>query len=200
MRDAGTNAVADEQAPVHEATRAERPRGRHRKPRPRRMLVAVGGLALAAGALSLMRLAPEPPGGTDGGVTATDIEPAEIEPADVEPTAAGSTESHVPVSDTGSATAEGAPRPRRSPSAIAPPNGGSGPERASRPTITPAATPPAFPRTAAPGDPTAAPEPLKPPTPEKPSPPTPRPPTSDPDPDRPDLCVPIVGLCLDNPG
>ena len=34
-----------------------RPRGRHRKPRPRPVLFAVGGLALAAGALSLLRVA-----------------------------------------------------------------------------------------------------------------------------------------------
>ncbi|MGW2639505.1 hypothetical protein [Streptomyces sp. NPDC001348] len=35
-------------------------RGRHRKPRPRRALIAAGGLALAAGALSLVRMAPDP--------------------------------------------------------------------------------------------------------------------------------------------
>lgn len=34
-------------------------RGRHRKPRPRRAVLAAGGLALAAGALSLVRMAPE---------------------------------------------------------------------------------------------------------------------------------------------
>ncbi|WP_128380813.1 hypothetical protein [Streptomyces cavernae] len=34
-------------------------RGRHRKPRPLRSFYAVGGLALAAGALSLARVAPE---------------------------------------------------------------------------------------------------------------------------------------------
>jgi len=52
-----------------------RPRGRHRKPRPRRILFAVGGLALAAGALSLLRMAPQPTGG-DTGVEATDIDPS----------------------------------------------------------------------------------------------------------------------------
>ncbi|MFF4502208.1 hypothetical protein [Streptomyces sp. NPDC001401] len=35
-------------------------RGRHRRPRPRKLLFAVGGLALAAGALSLVRMAPDP--------------------------------------------------------------------------------------------------------------------------------------------
>ncbi|MFD5446189.1 hypothetical protein [Streptomyces tendae] len=34
-------------------------RGRHRRPRPRKVLLAAGGLALAAGALSVVRLLPE---------------------------------------------------------------------------------------------------------------------------------------------
>ncbi|MFF0790954.1 hypothetical protein [Streptomyces spiralis] len=41
-------------------------RGRHRRPRPRKVLLAAGGLALAAGALSLVRLAPEYAGGGPG--------------------------------------------------------------------------------------------------------------------------------------
>ncbi|NGO49097.1 hypothetical protein [Streptomyces ureilyticus] len=109
--------VADVRTTGHEADpcRTERPRGRHRKPRPRRMLMAVGGLALAAGALSLMRLAPEPPGGTGGDVTATNIDPAEIEPADIEPTAVGATQAPASVSDTGEAVvAKGTPTSRSS--------------------------------------------------------------------------------------
>ncbi|MDQ0992718.1 hypothetical protein [Streptomyces sp. V3I7] len=47
-------------------------RGRHRRPRPRRALLAAGGLALAAGALSLVRSAPESGVGGPG--------PAEAEP------------------------------------------------------------------------------------------------------------------------
>jgi hypothetical protein len=35
-------------------------RSRHRRPRPRKVLLAAGGLALAAGALSLVRLMPDP--------------------------------------------------------------------------------------------------------------------------------------------
>ncbi|MER5228101.1 hypothetical protein [Streptomyces flaveus] len=200
MRDAGTKPVADGRAPVHEVASVpvERSRGRHRKPRPRRVLVAVGGLALAAGALSLMRLAPEPPGGADGGgggVTATDIETA-----DIEPTAVGATEAPRPVSDTRSAVAEGTPAPRNSPSATKPPSGGNERERASDPAVTPTATPPTPSRTAASGQPTAAPEAAKPPAPEKPSNPTPQPTSPAPHPDRPQLCVPIVSLCLDAPG
>ncbi len=40
-----------------------RTRGRHRRPRPRKVLLTAGGLALAAAALSLVRLAPEYAGG-----------------------------------------------------------------------------------------------------------------------------------------
>src|SRR5690349_20801821 len=46
-----------------------RPRGRHRRPRPRKVLFAAGGLALAAGVLSLVRLSPDP-GGAGGPGTA----------------------------------------------------------------------------------------------------------------------------------
>ncbi|MEU6771077.1 hypothetical protein [Streptomyces sp. NPDC046759] len=41
-------------------------RGRHRKPRPRKVLLAAGGLALAAGVLSLVRVAPESGAGSPG--------------------------------------------------------------------------------------------------------------------------------------
>ncbi|PIM66021.1 hypothetical protein CTU88_45525, partial [Streptomyces sp. JV178] len=50
----------DQQAPV---VLAARPRGRHRRPRPRKVLFAVGGMALAASALSLLRLASDPVSG-----------------------------------------------------------------------------------------------------------------------------------------
>ncbi|GAB2995335.1 hypothetical protein GCM10023080_072130 [Streptomyces pseudoechinosporeus] len=197
MRDVATEPVADERTPVHEAEpfRAERPPGRHRKPRPRRMLFAVGGLALAAGALSLMRLATEPPGGAGGGLTATDIEPADVEPTGIEPTAVGATEA--PVSDTGAAAVEDTPAPRASPSTTTPPSSSNEPQRVSDPAVTPTATPS---RTATPDHPTAAPKPAKPPAPEKPSTPTPEPPTATPHPGHPNLCLPIVSLCLDAPG
>lgn len=53
-------------------TNRETTRGRHRRPRPRRVLFAVGGLALAAGALSLVRMAPE---SVIGGMGTPDGEP-----------------------------------------------------------------------------------------------------------------------------
>ncbi|MEU9732373.1 hypothetical protein AB0E07_13110, partial [Streptomyces sp. NPDC048002] len=48
------------------------PRGRHRRPRPRKVLLAAGGLALAAGALTLVRL---PPASGPGGLAAPEAEP-----------------------------------------------------------------------------------------------------------------------------
>ncbi|NEC30932.1 serine/threonine protein kinase, partial [Streptomyces sp. SID8111] len=46
-----------------------RPRGRHRKPRRRKVLLVAGGLALAAGTLGLVRLV-SGPGGADTGAVA----------------------------------------------------------------------------------------------------------------------------------
>ncbi|MYW45496.1 hypothetical protein GT346_19740, partial [Streptomyces sp. SID161] len=54
-------------APGHGPGRAPGvPRGRHRRPRPRRVLFAAGGLALAAGVLSLVRITPESGVGAPG--------------------------------------------------------------------------------------------------------------------------------------
>ena len=46
---------------------AFRPRGRHRRPRPRKVVLAAGGLAFAAGVLGLLRVVPD---GTGGGPVA----------------------------------------------------------------------------------------------------------------------------------
>ena len=61
-------------------------RGRHRRPRPRKILLAVGGLAVAAGALSLVRMAPE--GALGGGGLGT----AEAEPRLDDPHAGSGTD------------------------------------------------------------------------------------------------------------
>ncbi|MFI1162434.1 hypothetical protein ACH4UM_02195 [Streptomyces sp. NPDC020801] len=52
-----------------------RVRGRHRRPRPRRVLLAAGGLALATGVLSLVRLAPVAPESGNGGPGSAEAEP-----------------------------------------------------------------------------------------------------------------------------
>ncbi|MGW0499132.1 hypothetical protein ACWD0Z_28015, partial [Streptomyces sp. NPDC003007] len=52
--------VPIEPDPAENGPFTPRVRGRHRKPRPRKVLLAAGGLALATGALSLLRLASGP--------------------------------------------------------------------------------------------------------------------------------------------
>ncbi|MEU2881057.1 hypothetical protein ABZ651_33685, partial [Streptomyces sp. NPDC007070] len=56
-----TSTVREGQA--HLGVIGVRARGRHRRSRRRKALLAAGGLALAAGALGLVRLAPEYAGG-----------------------------------------------------------------------------------------------------------------------------------------
>ncbi|MEV2236059.1 hypothetical protein AB0H69_46955 [Streptomyces phaeochromogenes] len=202
-----------------------RPRGRHRKPRPRRILFAVGGLALAAGALSLLRMAPQPTGG-DTGVEATDIDPS----------AAGSTDGPaqddtgaVPVAAPPTTGAYPSPKATTGPSgstSTSEPNGlngrdgrdrlnkpnGSyesyGPAGASTPGAQRGATGPTGPRNPAPnpsGDlqdtvPITPTSPAQPPAAAAPTAPAPTPtsPGAPQNPARPGtgLCVPVVGLCF----
>ncbi|WP_167533647.1 hypothetical protein [Streptomyces marokkonensis] len=168
-------------------------RGRHRKPRPRKVLLAAGGLALAAGAVSLVRLTSAPDGGGDIGVEAG---PHPTPPA-------GTTRSGTPPPNT---TA-----PEASPSSpkalggknetpLAPPEPSSAPRTPTavpETTRTTSPTPPAPSTSGPPGTPRAPgpppPEHREPPPhrPEKPA-PTPEP-TPEPDPG---LCVPVIGLCV----
>ncbi|MFF3907736.1 hypothetical protein ACFYZJ_17410 [Streptomyces sp. NPDC001848] len=164
-----------------------RPAGRHRKPRHRRLALAVGGFALAAGALSLVRLAPESV--TGGGGT------AEAEP-------------RIDVSDTAATVAGRPSKGTAGPSTTAlrgrsdaVPSMSGGASRSGRPsTPAPRATDPATGIPEAPSTPTAArtPEPPVTATAAPPSVPSPTtaapsaPATSDP----PGLCVPLVGLCV----
>ena len=187
-------------------TNRDTPRGRHRKPRPRRVILAAGGLALAAGALSLVRMAPET---VIGGIGSPDAEPtAGAAVTDTAGNAAATVEAveavppaH-PVAATTSAVMGGEgtlPRPDVSlaPSAVptrsvvvpSPPTNTpvSGGGRGNR-TGIPAATAPApVPPHSAPQPPattTAAPEPsATPPAPDR----KPRPPA---------LCLPVVGICV----
>ncbi|MFE1441080.1 hypothetical protein [Streptomyces sp. NPDC058739] len=175
-----------------------RPRGRHRRPRPRGVLLTAGGLALAAGALSLVRLAPD--SGLGG------IGTAEAEPR-INPYRGTERASHADATDTGtprpspSATtplggAVASPLPSESPepaaseaapmpSANRPAPAGTGiPQAPSTPTprttppeAPPASTPPSRPEPT-PAQPTAPPSPTQPPKP-------------------PGLCVPVIGLCIE---
>ncbi|MFF4469401.1 hypothetical protein ACFYZ3_07550 [Streptomyces sp. NPDC001599] len=199
-------------------------RGRHRRPRSRKVLLAAGGLALAAGTLSVVRLLPEPGGGfgagaeprVEGGGRATasdraaapDRATAPATGTDGEPSGTG------PSATSAMGGLSGSPGPGLIPGLVPGPSA-SGPALP-LPTATTARTP----GTRSPGegdregqegrepgehtgDQAPAPET---PTPQpsrsdRPAPPPDRgtPPTSDPEPepDDPGLCVPVIGLCVD---
>ncbi|MGW0375001.1 hypothetical protein ACWDZW_40245 [Streptomyces coeruleorubidus] len=186
-------------------------RGRHRKPRPRKALLAAGGLALAAGALSLVRLTSGP--GTDS------VGSVEAEPRP-DPVTTGTDEA-TNTAATGPAAPEASPS---SPTALAglPASPGTrGPAAASRTpstyTATSADTRAAH--TAATPRFTAVPDTTNPPAPPAtgngkvprpaqtpPSPPNRTAPAPAPEPEKPKepedprLCVPVIGLCVDSPG
>jgi hypothetical protein len=186
------------------------PRGRHRRPRPRKVLLAAGGLAVAAGVLSLVRLTPE---SGVGGVGTAEAEPS----PDAEQSAGH------PANAAATISADPTAIPSAIPSATSVMGGASAtPTTASGVVPTPYATtaPTTVPETGtgtgtgtgtemttAPGTPqpqapAAAPGPLAPAASAAPEPaPTPTPSRTAnspaPAPSRPGLCVPIIGLCVD---
>ncbi|MGW2745297.1 hypothetical protein [Streptomyces sp. NPDC001450] len=168
-------------------------RGRHRKPRPRKVLLAAGCLALAAGVLSLLRVSP------DSGVGAPGT--AEAEPR-LDP---GGTTEHSP-EPTNDAT------PTALPSATSV-MGGFSPAPTPTPTTTttPQATATTLPGstdipttipTSAPTTTAPRPSPTTPatPTPTRTPTPTPSQTTQTPAPEQGGVCVPVIGLCVDLPG
>ncbi|MGV9450768.1 hypothetical protein [Streptomyces sp. NPDC003635] len=180
------------------------PRGRHRRPRPRKALLAAGGLALAAGALSLVRLTPE---SGLGGLGAPEAEPWADGDTDTGPSGTDRATN---------AAATVGPVPRVSPSATSAMGGLTTTPTASAtlvptPSATTAAPPPDPGTTTIPQAPnTPAPQPPRTTSPSTPQPPaaapTPapsrpaEPPSPQPSPsptDRPGVCVPIIGLCVD---
>ncbi|MFF1815157.1 hypothetical protein ACFVXW_39755 [Streptomyces sp. NPDC058251] len=176
-------------------------RGRHRRPRPRRVVFAVGGLALAAGVLSFVRMTPESVIGGGGsaeaeptGASVTDtagnaVTTVEAVPSAAHPVAARATSvlggasatptsgvSLVPTPPAPTTAAPGAiPSPHGSGPAAGPPDT-TGIPTAPLTTPPPAASTPAAPRPT-PSATTHA--------------PTPRP-------EPPVVCVPIVGICVDD--
>ncbi|MET7690257.1 hypothetical protein ABZT06_20100 [Streptomyces sp. NPDC005483] len=185
------------------------PRGRHRKPRPRKVLLAAGGLALAAGALSLVRLTPD---AGVGGFGATEPDPQAAPGADTDidtgtgadrATNAAATVGSVPQASPSSTTAMGGISATPTPGTSLGPAGSATavplPLAAAPTTIPDAPNTPAPART-----PTADTTPRAPATTAAPQPaPTTAPPTpaSTPQPTHsaqpaPGLCVPIVGLCV----
>ncbi|MEW2115956.1 hypothetical protein AB0945_12290 [Streptomyces sp. NPDC005474] len=117
---------------------ANRPRGRHRKPRPRKVLLAAGGFALAAGVLSLVRVTPD---GEVGGAGRSQA----LSDLDADPsrgTTYGDTSDDTAADHTGNTAASVGDIPRATPSASAP-MGGATPA----PTTPAAALPTSLPST-----------------------------------------------------
>jgi hypothetical protein len=171
------------------------PRGRHRRPGPRKILLAVGGLAVAAGVLSLVRLAPE--SGVGG-----------LGTAEAEPSPDATRGADRPANAAATIRADPTAIPSAIPSATSVMGGeGATPTTTSGVVPTPYATtahppaevhPPAVPETpaaATPAPEAPAPHPTSSTAPE----PTPSRPANSPSPapSRPRLCVPIIGLCVD---
>ncbi|MGW5614581.1 hypothetical protein [Streptomyces sp. NPDC003877] len=188
---------------------AARTRGRHRKPRPRKVLLAAGGLVLAVGALSLVRLSAGT--GPDGTGTIEAEPPPHPVVSDTDGTPgtaaarqgvrAGPGVSPSSTTALGSVTPSAAPR-----SALPTPSApGTGPGRAPdppgghRPGIT---TPPGRAGLPAPPPRADAPRPAPATPPDRSAPaPAPRPdaPDTPEQPQDPGLCVPVIGLCVDPP-
>ncbi|MET7782308.1 hypothetical protein ABZU94_01590 [Streptomyces mirabilis] len=177
-------------------------RGRHRKPRPRRALFAVGGLALAAGALSLARMAPESVVG--GGSGNTEAEPrsgvATDEALDAAPTVWTVPSAHpAPRGPTGAqGGASATPTSGVSPAPAAPSTAASPSATATIPSARASAPVGSEPDTT--GIPTAP--VVVPSQPHTQRPPAPSPTTHAPGPaptqNPPGLCVPIVGICVND--
>ncbi|MFD4557106.1 hypothetical protein ACFWP5_22780 [Streptomyces sp. NPDC058469] len=175
------------------------PRGRHRRPRPRKVMLAVGGLAVAAGVLSLVRLTPESavgglgtaeadPRPDPGTGTGTDRPANAAATISADPTAIPSATSVM-----GGASAS----PTTTSGVVPTPYATATPTRAESTTIPETTTattpPPAAQEPASRPTPTTAPAPTATPT------PTPSRSANSPAPapSRPSLCVPIIGLCVD---
>lgn len=178
-------------------TNRETTRGRHRRPRPRRVFFAVGGLALAAGALSLVRMAPE---SVIGGMGAPDAEPTTGTVTDTAGNAAVTVEA-VPSAHPVAATT---PAVMGGESALPTPGVSLAPTPAPTPTrfVTAPSTPVRVPVGGTPdttGVPTGqAPAPVAPRPPASTTTAAPAPSTTAPGqkPEPPGLCVPVVGLCV----
>ncbi|WP_406455384.1 hypothetical protein OH768_19695 [Streptomyces sp. NBC_01622] len=181
------------------------PRGRHRRPRPRKVLLAAGGLAVAAGVLSLVRLTPESGVGGVGTAEAepspdVDAEQSAGHPANAatirgDPTAIPSATSVMGGASATPATASGVvptPYATTAPTTVPETGTGTGAETTTAPGTPQPQAPVTAPGPLAPAT-SAAPEPTSTPPPSR----TANSPA--PAPSRPGLCVPIIGLCVDPP-
>ncbi|MET9832705.1 hypothetical protein ABZ078_26140 [Streptomyces sp. NPDC006385] len=182
------------------------PRGRHRRPRPRKALLAAGGLALAAGALSLLRLTPDSDVTTLG---TAESDPAPVSGTDTETDRSTNAAATVPTrhpkaSPTATSAMGGAGTAPTTATVVVPTGNTTAEPRPGGPATTTGESPARTPAPAPPAKPTHAPDPAK-PEPPAPAPdqtPT-NPPAPQPDqPDQPDdgdVCLPVIGLCVDPP-
>ncbi|MER7721013.1 hypothetical protein ABTX99_29465 [Streptomyces flaveolus] len=202
--------------PTTPRPRLPRIRGRHRRPRPRKAVLAVGGLALAAGALSLVRLVPEPRGGAldgYGAEAAPRVETSRNGTGDPDKhRGTGATPGVSPSATSVMGGLSASPRPgdpipapsasgSTTPRPPAPGASTADPSAAGSTTVPQRPNTPHAPGTG-PGDPTPAePQPPRPPAAGTPAPrptPTPSRTTPAPHPEPPGgLCVPLLGLCVD---
>ncbi|SED65283.1 hypothetical protein SAMN05216532_5229 [Streptomyces sp. 2231.1] len=174
-------------------------RGRHRKPRPRKVLLAAGGLALAAGVLSLVRVAPESgvgvPGTAEaeprpdhgGGATEGAARTAAAVAVAADPTA-------LPSATSAMGGRSLTPADSGTPTAVASATAAAPHGETAAPTAVPTGAPPAPGGTPRPSATTSAPRPA--PTTPTPT-PTPTPSRSTADPDPGGLCLPVISLCVD---
>ncbi|MER5833319.1 hypothetical protein ABT116_21300 [Streptomyces sp. NPDC002130] len=187
-----------------------RVRGRHRKPRPRKVLLAAGGLALATGALSLLRLTSGP--GADARTVEAGPRPEPVTTAADDAAVTAATFPAAPDASPSSPAALGGRTPspatkgaRVSPSTTTGTPAASTAAAAPAPTTIPdTPNPPNAPAPAptAPGGHATRPD-SAPTTPASPSrtTPAPAPPKTEESkkPHDPGLCVPVIGLCMDSP-
>ncbi|MFJ5894057.1 hypothetical protein ACIQFZ_01040 [Streptomyces sp. NPDC093064] len=207
--DIGAGATAEETAGAWTPLWGPRARGRHRRRRPRKALLAAGGLAVAAGVLSLVRLAPE-------------SGPTRLGAAEAEPHAAPGHDSGGSAGTPANTSATTAAGPATAPSAAVALRGVSGapvPDGSAVPVASPsaataAAEPSALPETTTvptalaedpdPPEHPEHPEPTNAPRPSASTAPAPRPtpsPSRSTQPPAPPsggggLCLPIIGLCV----
>ncbi|AGS71437.1 hypothetical protein [Streptomyces collinus] len=172
-------------------------RGRHRKPHPRKVLLAAGGLAIAAGVLSLVRAAPDSGVGAPGTAEAeprldpTAATTALATPADhhARPTTPSSDPSVLRAGPTPSGALTPTPAtPAATPTTLPGGTGAPTPARTFAPRPTATAAPPAH--TPAPTHTPAPPAPLPTPSPTA---------TRSSSPGGGEACVPVIGLCVDLP-
>jgi hypothetical protein len=185
MSDDGTSETQDQERSAFFG-----PRGRHRRPRPRKVLLAAGGLAMAAGVLSLVRMTPEPGGVAGLGTTETGPAPAPGTETDRAANTAATVPALPKVSPSATSAMGGPATTRPAPWTPVPPT-------TARPTSPSPATPAAN-NAESPTRPATHPTPT--PTTATPQ-PAPGSTSPAPKPGQPDdnggLCVPIISVCVD---